>query len=103
MGKRKRLVADKRKEENKTTTSTKNTIESTALIDAVKLFCTQLVSYSQNRPASKDALMNTIRTKFKDSPQLAEEVFKLLTTQGVIKILENKVSYNDQKIKELLK
>ena len=92
-----------KKEENKTTTATKATVESTALISAIKTYCTQLVTCSQNRPATKDTLMNTIRTKFKESPQLAGEVFNLLTTQGAITILENKVSYNDHKIKEFLK
>jgi hypothetical protein len=91
-----------KKEENKTTTTTKTTVESTALLAAIKTYCTQLVTYNQNRPATKDALFNTIRTRFKESPQLAEEVFKLLTTRGAIKISENKVSYNDHKIKELL-
>ncbi len=92
-----------KKEENKTTTATKATVESTALVSAIKTYCTQLVTYSQNRPATKDTLMNTIRTKFKESPQLAGEVFNLLTTQGSITISENKVSYNDHKIKEFLK
>jgi hypothetical protein len=91
-----------KKEENKTTTTTKTTVESTALLAAIKTYCTQIVTYNQNRPATKDALFNTIRTRFKESPQLAEEVFKLLTTRGAIKISENKVSYNDHKIKELL-
>ena len=94
-----------KKEENKTTTVTvtKTTVESKALTSAIKLYCTQLVTYSQNRPASKDTLMNNIRTKFKDSPQLAIEIFNLLTTQGAITILEKKVSYNDHKIKEILR
>ena len=89
-----------KKEENKTTTTT---VQSTALVSASKEYCTQLINYSQNRPASKETLLNTIRTKFKESPQLAADVFKLLTTQGAITISENKVSYNDHKIKEFLK
>ena len=32
---------------------------------------------------------------------MAEEVFKLLTTQGAVTVSENKVVYNDKKIKEL--
>jgi hypothetical protein len=92
-----------KKEESKTTTATKTTVESTALIAATKIYCTQLVTYSQNRPASIDTLMNNIRTKFKESPQSAADIFHLLTTHGAIAILGNKVSYNDHKIKELLK
>jgi len=92
-----------KKEENKTTTATKTTVESPALVSAIKAYCTQLVTYSQNRPASIETLMNNIRTKFKDSPQSAADIFSLLTTQGAITISGNKVSYNDHKIKELLK
>jgi PIN domain len=92
-----------KKEENKTTTTTKTTVESTALVSPIKTYCSHLVTYSQNRPANKDTLMNSIRTRFKGSPQFAVEVFKLLTTQGAVTISENKVSYNDNKIKELLK
>jgi hypothetical protein len=95
-----------KKEENKTTTVTKTTVESTqstSLVTPIKEYCTHLVTYSQNRPSKKDTLLNSIRTKFKESPQSAVEVFKLLTTQGAVTILENRVSYNDHKIKELLK
>ena len=92
-----------KKEENKANTSTKTTVETKDLIPAIKLYCTQLVTYSQNRPASIDTLMNNIRTKFKESPQSAADIFHLLTTHGAIAILGNKVSYNDHKIKELLK
>jgi uncharacterized protein YaaQ len=94
-----------KKEENKatTTTVTKTTVESSALVASVKSYCTQLVTYSQNRPASIDALMNNIRTKFKDSPHSVADIFSVLTTQGAITISGNKVSYNDHKIKEILK
>ena len=92
-----------KKEENKTTTATTTTVESTGFVSPIKIYCTHLVTYSQNRPANKDTLMNSIRSRFKESPESAGEVFKLLTTHGAIKISENKVSYNDHKIKELLK
>ena len=92
-----------KKEENKTATATTSTVQSTGFDSPIKIYCKHLVTYSQNRPANKDTLMNSIRNKFKESPQLAVEVFKSLTTQGAITILENKVSYNDHKIKEFLK
>lgn len=94
-----------KKEENKTNiaTATKTKVESTALVLATKTYCMLLVTYSQNRPANKDTLLNSIRNKFKESPQLAVEIFKFLTTQGAITISESKVSYNDHKIKEILK
>ncbi|MBD2175391.1 NYN domain-containing protein [Pseudanabaena sp. FACHB-1998] len=92
-----------KKEENKTTTSTKNTDESTVLVSPLKIYCTHLLTYSQNRPASIDTLMNNIRNKFKDSPHSPADIFSLLTTQSAITISGNKVSYNDHKIKEILK
>ncbi len=49
------------------------------------------------------ALLNSIKSKFKDSPEVAAvEVFRLLTTQGAVVVSGIKVSYNDKKIKELL-
>ncbi len=92
-----------KKEENKTSTVTKTIVESTDFVSPIKTYCTYLVTYSQNRPAKKDTLINSIRSKFKESPQTAVEVLKLLTTRGAISISDNKVSYNDHKINELLK
>ena len=60
-----------------------------------------LLSYSKNRPAKKDTLLNSIKNKFKDSPDAAAAVFKLLTTQGAVTVVANNVSYSDKKIKEL--
>ena len=44
---------------------------------------------------------NSIKSKFKESPGAAAEVFRLLTTQGAVTVSGNKISYNDKKIKEL--
>lgn len=92
-----------KKEENKTNTNDKNIVASNSLASAVKTYCIQLVTYSQNRPSSKETLLNSIRTKFKESPNLAAEVLSLLTTQGAITISDKKVIYNDHKIKEIAK
>lgn len=91
------------KKEDKETIAkaTKTTVEATVTVSPIKVYCTYLVTYSKNRPAKKDTLLNSIKNKFKESPQTAVEVFKLLTTQGAITVSENKVSYNDKKIKEL--
>ncbi|XHX80314.1 MAG: PIN domain-containing protein [Stenomitos frigidus ULC029] len=89
------------KEENQTTTATKTIVEATVLVSPIKIYCMHLVTYSKNRPAKKDTLLNSIKNKFKDAPESAAEVFRLLTTQGAVTVSENKVSYNDKKIKEL--
>jgi hypothetical protein len=91
-----------KKEENKAiTTDTKKTVEATVLVSPIKIYCMYLVTCSKNRPAKKDTLVNSIKNKFKDAPESAVEVFRLLTTQGAVKVSENKVSYDDLKIKEL--
>jgi hypothetical protein len=91
-----------KKEEKKTITeATKTTVEATVSISPIKMYCRHLVTYSKNRPAKKDTLLNSIKNKFKDCPEASVEVFRLLTIQGAITVSENKISYNDKKIKEL--
>lgn len=65
------------------------------------LYCAHLVTYSKNRPAKADTLLNSIRNKFKDTPSFADPVYKMLVSSGAIKVTDNKVAYNDKKIKEL--
>lgn len=73
----------------------------TTSLSPIKAYCQHLVTYSKNRPAKKSTLLNSIRNKFKDSPQISAEVFESLTTQNAAVISGEKVSYNDKKIKEL--
>jgi hypothetical protein len=87
-----------KKEEKETTRAT---VEAKILISPIKIYCSHLVTCSKNRPTKKDTLLNSIKTKFKDSPESAAEVFRLLIKQGAVAVSENKVSYNDKKIKEL--
>ncbi|MCP5197048.1 MAG: NYN domain-containing protein [Gammaproteobacteria bacterium] len=70
-------------------------------LSPIKTYCMHLIACSKNRPAKKDTLFNSIKSKFKDAPEIAAEVFRLLTVQGAVTVSENKVSYNDKKIKEL--
>lgn len=67
----------------------------------LQTYCMHLVTYSKNRPAKKDTLLNSIKNKFKETPQTATDVFASLTQQGAITVLENKVTYHDQKIRAL--
>ncbi len=89
-----------KKEEKKTTNATKITVLARDSVSQIRTYCVHLVTYSQNRPAKKDTLLASIRNKFKDDPEAATAVFRLLTTQGAVTVSENKVSYNDKKIKE---
>ena len=85
------------KKEEKQTIPTTTTVS----LSPLKTYCMHLVTYSKNRPAKKDTLLNSIKNKFKDAPETAADVFRLLTTQSAVTVSENKVSYNDKKIKEL--
>lgn len=67
-------------------------------LSPIKLYCTHLVTHSKNRPSKKETLLNSIRNKFKNKPEIAEEVFKLLTEKKAFTIVEKKVSYDDKKI-----
>ncbi len=98
-----RIGNKKEERENSSTKATITTVETTASVSPIKIYCTHLVTYSKNRPVRKDTLLNSIKNKFKDFPEKADEVFQFLTTQGAVKVSENKVSYCDKKIKELAK
>jgi len=96
-----------RKDEKETGSKTaknnaaKATVEAIVVVSPIKIYCMHLVTYSKNRPAKKDTLINSIKNKFKESPKTAVEVFKLLTTHGAVTVSETKVTYNDKKIREL--
>ena len=94
-------IGTKKEEKKISTTAIETTVEATTLVSPVKIYCMHLVTYSKNRPAKKDTLLNSIKNKLKDTPETAIEVFRLLTVQGAIMVSENKISYNDKKIKEL--
>jgi hypothetical protein len=94
-------VGTKKEEKKITNTATETIVEATTSVLPVKIYCMHLVTYSKNRPAKKDTLLNSIKNKLKDTPEAAAEVFRLLTAQGAVMVSENKVAYNDKKIKEL--
>lgn len=96
-------IGNKKEEKETTIKVTKTTVEATVLSSPIKIYCMHLITYSKNRPARKDTLLNSIKNKFKDYPEAVAEVFRLLTIQGAVTISDNKVSYNDKKIKELAK
>ncbi|MGK7887881.1 MAG: PIN domain-containing protein [Leptolyngbyaceae cyanobacterium] len=68
---------------------------------SIKIYCAHLITYSKNRPAKQDTLLNSIKNKFKNTPVVPQEVLALLVKQGALKISDKKVFYNDKKIKEL--
>ena len=89
------------KKEGKEVTKTESETVDSVLVSPVKTYCAHLITHSKNRPAKKDTLLNSIKNKFKETPKSAAEVFKVLTAQGAVTLVENKVSYNNKKIQEL--
>ena len=94
-------IGSKKEEKETITKTTKTAVEATVVVSSIKTYCVHLATNSKTRPAKKATLLNSIKDKFKESPEAAVEVFRLLTTQGAVTVSENKVSYNDKKIKEL--
>lgn len=82
-------------------TATESSSQKTNKLSSIKIYCMHLMTYSKNRPAKQDTLLNSIRNKFKDDPEEAVKVFHTLKSQGAIKIVEKKVSYDDKKIQAL--
>ena len=67
----------------------------------IQIYCAHLVSYKKNRPAKKTTLLNSIKNKFKDTPDITNSVLSSLVKHGALVIHENKLIYNDKKINEL--
>ncbi len=67
----------------------------------IQIYCAHLVSYKKNRPAKKATLLNSIKNKFKDTPDITNSVLSSLVKHGALVIQENKLIYNDKKITEL--
>jgi hypothetical protein len=67
--------------------------------DSLTTYCKYLINIV-GKPAKKDSLMNTIHSKFKGMPNVAEHVFKELINQSIVEIMEDgKVNYNLTKLK----
>ena len=88
-----------RKEEKTNITQVQNT--SLAEGSPIQIYCAHLVSYKKNRPAKKATLLNSIKNKFKDMPDITNSVLSSLVKHGALVIHENKLIYNDKKINEL--
>ncbi len=66
--------------------------------DSLTTYCKYLINIV-GKPAKKDSLMNTIHSKFKGMPSVAEHVFKELINQSIVEIMEDgKVNYNITKL-----
>ncbi len=69
--------------------------------ESIKVYCAHLVTYKSNRPAKKETLLNSIKNKFKDTPNVTNDVLTTLIKHGALVFQDNKMIYNDKKIVEL--
>jgi len=67
-------------------------------LSPIQIYCEHLIRHSANRPRKKETLLNSIKSKFKETPQAATEVMRLLTAHNAVQITETQVSYNNKKI-----
>ena len=67
----------------------------------MKTYCAHLVTYKSNRPAKKETLLNSIKNKFKETPDVTNNLLSSLIKQGALTFQDNRVIYNDNKIIEL--
>ncbi len=74
--------------------------KSSAIVSLAKTYCEHLITHSKTRPAKKNTLLKSMKNKFKDDLK-SEAIMQLLTTHGAIKIVGEKVSYDDKEIKKL--
>jgi hypothetical protein len=69
--------------------------------DPQKIYCEHLIKYQNTRPAKKNTLLNSIKSKLNGLPVQADSVLHFLQSAGAIQINNNQIAYNDKKIKEL--
>jgi hypothetical protein len=71
-------------------------------ISCVQLYCSHLVAHSKNRPSTKETLLNSIKNKFKDDPEISPEVLRILIEMKAVSIIDNKTSYHDGNIEKII-
>ena len=70
----------------------------------IQTYCQNMLMNSKNRPSTKTALLNSLKSHCAQDVSQAEAVFKQLNQAGAIAIASNeKLSYDDAKIANLVK
>lgn len=64
-------------------------------------YCIYLIKHSKTRPAKQDTLLNSIKTKFKDSDHDSMNILNDLVKHGAIVINNGAVTYNDKVITKI--
>ncbi|MCI5121237.1 MAG: NYN domain-containing protein [Candidatus Electrothrix sp. AUS4] len=71
-------------------------------ISYVQLYCSHLIAHSKNRPAKKETLLKSIKSKFKDNPELSPDILRILMEMKAVSIIENKILYHDDNIEKII-
>jgi hypothetical protein len=64
-------------------------------------FCAALLAHPNNRPVKEDALLNHLRSHFRQSQSLAEHICKQLVQGGAVELSDGKVRYVDARLRAL--
>jgi len=72
-----------------------------AIAPLVKLYCSHLITYKNNRPTKQTTLINSIKSKLGEHKNQAEAVFQALLKLKALQIQDSKAQYFDKKIVEL--
>jgi hypothetical protein len=71
---------------------------------SVQSYCQNLLINNQNRPSTKTTLLNSLKNHCTQDMSQADAAFKQLNQAGAITVaLDEKISYNDTKIANLVK
>lgn len=71
------------------------------IVPLVKLYCSHLITYKNNRPTKQTSLINSIKSKLGEHKNQAEAVFQALLTLKALQIQDTKAQYFDKRIVEL--
>ncbi|MCI5191201.1 MAG: NYN domain-containing protein [Candidatus Electrothrix sp. AS4_5] len=71
-------------------------------VSYVQKYCSHLVAHSKNRPATKETLLNSIKSKFKDNPEISPEILRILIKMKAVSIIDKKTFYHDDNIEKII-
>jgi len=82
------------------TATVSNITENSDYINWVKEYCTQLATHTSNRPAKKEALLNSIKSRVKNENYNIESIMNYMIDQRILSVSGDKIIYNDEVIQE---
>jgi len=65
-------------------------------------YCAQLAAHTKARPAKKATLRNSIKNKFKETPEIVEGVLNALIKEKILSVAGEKVTYHNKNIEKMI-